>query len=197
MDRFMRGNAESISDYGVDLCDGGSNFLFSRALDIMHGPSTIYPAPRHGLRVGESKLSGKGLFCVDDIIYCGEYICYYAGPVRCRESRKSHYCMAVSRDTDIFIHGEKSHFLEHEADDIGKYINSITAWDGSPTGGANVGFFPRYPAWPYVYVQAIRDIHCGEELLADYHWFDTIFIPNACHSSCPHCFPKSRRKKAG
>lgn len=193
--RHMQGPPSLRRDYADDLEGECSNPLFRRARDLMERRAHIYSPERPGLSIERRDGRGRCVFNRGPVINEGEFIAYYMGCVVTKESDTSHYRLSVGAGLDLFVDGSRSSLRRSKTDNVAKFINSITFWDGTRTGGANVGFFPRYPDWPYLYVKSLRKIEIGEELLADYHWFDTIPQTNICHKNCRHCFPKAKKKK--
>ena len=184
VDAYVRGSSEERSTFAALHEPRPSNFLLRRAQALMDRGPAVYPPPRPFLEVAPAGAKGLGLFNRGPPILEGEYIGYYCGRIVFAEDPNSHFRMCVAPDTKIYIEGEGSAYLSNTGDDCVKYINSIDIWKDVPFGGANVQFYPRYPAWPYVYAYATTTIGTNEELLADYRWFDSVSGGKPCHPKC-------------
>ena len=185
---YRRGSEKSRAKFYSEERDCISNPFFRALKTRFEGlPVSIYPPVHGGIQVRESPIHGKGMFCIAKSIPAGTFLCAYPGRVTTKES-DSQYTVQVYHDLNIFIEGSCSKFAVSEAERTAHYFNSIARWDGTVSGGANCCMRPNYPHWPYVVVYTLRKIQRGEELLLDYHWFDTITSKEPCHPSCKSCF---------
>lgn len=181
----QKGNAGSVEYYDAQLAKDPDNPILQRLRARAANVPPLYPPPIAGIEQRPSSGKGLGIFCTTTMIRKGSFIAPYKGRVTCHENPDSQYQIEICDGKGVYVDASTR---KYKKGNPAKFVNSITRWDGSETGGANVCYYTRYPQWPYVVLYAVRDIYPGQELLADYHWFDTVPKTNPCEPNCPSCF---------
>ncbi len=182
-ERYVR-NRVPFQDIEQKLEEMPDNPILMRMSQNAGTPRDIYPPKRRFLLRKKTADRGIGVFCNTTCIPKGSFIAAYKGVVTTKDDPDCDVQMAVGDRLGLFINPS---LWDFNRENCASYVNSIQHHDGSLTGGANVCFYTRYPKWPYVVLYAVQDLHMGDELLADYHWFDTVSKEPCPTPNCPSC----------
>ena len=183
---YIKGPADLANRYATELQQAENNPFFRLLATRLQQPPNIYPSPHPGLEMRPSGTHGVGVFCVCKRIEIGTYLGPYCGKILTRPPKNSRYTVSCGAGLGIWIDGFHNKYATPEQAIVTR-INSITRWDGTPGGGANAILVSQFPIWPYVYVEVIRPIYFGEEVLLDYHWFKDIPRLLPCAPNCKSC----------
>ena len=137
----QKGNAGTVEQYDAKLAKDPDNPILQRLGARAANIPPLYPPPISGIEQRPSSGKGLGIFCTTTVIRKGSFIAPYKGRVTCHENPDSQYQIEICDGKGVYVDASTR---KHKKGNPAKFVNSITRWDGSETGGANVCYYTQH-----------------------------------------------------